>query len=134
MVWQSEQVWNTAVTAQGTAGSGGGVSTLYPIPFYQSGVTMAANEGSQVARNVPDVALTADNVFIFADDGSFGTVSGTSCAAPLWAGFIALVNQQADDIGQTNVGFLNPALYAIGQGINYTNVFHDHCHWQQHDD
>ena len=43
-------------------------------------------------------------------------LGGTSCAAPLWAAFTALVNQQAAASGQAPVGFLNPALYSIGQG------------------
>ena len=53
------------------------------------------------------------------------TFGGTSCAAPLWAGFTALVNQQAAAAGQATVGFLNPALYAIGKGASYTSNFHD---------
>jgi subtilase family serine protease len=51
--------------------------------------------------------------------------SGTSFAAPLWAGFTALVNQEAAANGQPAVGFLNPALYALGQSADYTNNFHD---------
>ena len=52
-------------------------------------------------------------------------MGGTSCAAPLWAAFTALVNQQAAAASQPPVGFLNPALYAIGKGANYTTCFHD---------
>ena len=43
----------------------------------------------------------------------------------MWAGFTALVNEQAAALKQGPVGFLNPALYAIGLGPNYTNCFHD---------
>jgi hypothetical protein len=43
----------------------------------------------------------------------------------LWAGFIALVNQQAQIGGQPPVGFVNPAIYAIGKGASYTTGFHD---------
>ena len=50
---------------------------------------------------------------------------GTSFAAPMWAGYIALVNQQAAASSKPPVGFLNPSLYAIGQGGNYTADFHD---------
>ena len=50
---------------------------------------------------------------------------GTSCAAPLWAGFTALVNQQSVAASGTTVGFLNPALYAVARGSNYINCFHD---------
>jgi subtilase family serine protease len=76
-------------------------------------------------RNVPDVAMIADNVWIVADRGRSMAVVGTSIAAPLWAGFTALVNQQAAAQGQPPVGFLNPAIYAIGQGVGYTSDFHD---------
>ena len=78
-----------------TVGSGGGVSTYYQIPWWQAGVDMTANLGSTTMRNVPDVALTADNVFVDYNNGSSGGFGGTSCAAPLWAGFTALVNQQS---------------------------------------
>ena len=53
------------------------------------------------------------------------TVGGTSCAAPLWAGLAALVNQQAAADGKPAVGFINPAVNAIGTGANYTMAFHD---------
>jgi hypothetical protein len=74
---------------------------------------------------VPDVALTADNVFVDYNNGSSGGFGGTSCAAPLWAGFTALVNQQSVASSGTTVGFLNPALYAIGVGTNYAACFND---------
>ena len=51
--------------------------------------------------------------------------AGTSLAAPLWAGFMALVNQQAAANGQPPIGFVNPALYAIGKSTNYHSCFHD---------
>ncbi len=50
---------------------------------------------------------------------------GTSLAAPLWAGLIALANQQAAANGQPSVGFVNPALYAIAKSTNYQSCFHD---------
>ena len=50
---------------------------------------------------------------------------GTSVAAPLWAGFTALVNQQAALSGNGPIGFLNPALYAIGAAAGYATNFHD---------
>ena len=58
-------------------------------------------------------------------------MAGTSCAAPLWAAFTALVNQQAIANGQAVVGFLNPALYTIGKGASYTQLFPRHHHRQQ---
>ena len=125
--WASETVWNWSSSGGSYAnvGSGGGVSTYYTIPWWQTGVDMTANLGSTTMRNVPDVALTADDVFVDYNNGSSGGFGGTSCAAPLWAAFTALVNQQSVASGGTTVGFLNPALYAIGTGTNYTACFHD---------
>jgi hypothetical protein len=124
--WSSETVWNEYSTGTGTLGSGGGTNfNGVPIPSWQSGISMTANQGSTALRNVPDVALTADNIFLIADGGIHYTVYGTSAAAPLWAGFCALVNQQATNMLKPPVGFLNPAIYAIGKGANYAADFHD---------
>ena len=126
--YASETVWNWGHEYypqwDGT-GSGGGVSTQYPIPPWQANVNMTANQGSTTMRNTPDVALTADNVWITYGNGKSYTSGGTSAAAPLWAGFTALVNQQAADNGKPAVGFLNPAIYAIGNSANYASAFHD---------
>jgi len=119
--WQSETVWNWG----GGEGSGGGVSSYYPIPSWQEGVNMQNSGGSTSWRNIPDVALTADNIYVVYDNGVTGVVGGTSCATALWAGFTALVNQQAAALGQPSVGFLNPAIYQIGAGQNFSASFHD---------
>ena len=71
------------------------------------------------------MALTADNVYVAYGNGSSGEYGGTSCAAPLWAGFLALVNQQAATSGKSSVGFINSAIYAIAAGSNYAVCFHD---------
>jgi autotransporter-associated beta strand protein len=117
----SESVWNWG----GGTGSTGGTSPTYGIPVWQQGINMDTNQGSAFMRNVPDVAMTADGVWVLYNNGSSGAFGGTSCAAPLWAGFMALVNQQAAANGLPPVGFLNPALYALGKGTNYAAVFHD---------
>jgi hypothetical protein len=123
--FESETVWNWG---RGN-GSSGGVSSYYAIPSWQSGVSMGANHGSTSQRNIPDVAMTADNVMVYYGNGSVGVFGGTSCAAPLWAGFMALVNQQAARDGDAPAGFINPAIYAIGTGQNasysYGACFHD---------
>ena len=85
---------------------------------------MMANQGSTTMRNMPDVALTAENVYVRANGINY-TVGGTSCAAPLWAGFAALVNQQAVSSGEASIGFINPGIYAIGLGTIYASAFHD---------
>jgi len=123
----SETVWNSGFvgTYGSYLGSSGGISTTYSIPSWQQRITMSSNQGSTTMRNVPDVAMVADNVSVIADNGQQETVVGTSCAAPLWAGFVALANQQALANGQSTVGSINPAIYAIGKGANYTSDFHD---------
>lgn len=91
---------------------GSGVS----IPDYQVAVmqsSAASNGGSTQSRNYPDVAAIAANLQIFFN-GQATSAFGTSCAAPLWAGFMALVNQNSLANGQGLGGFLNPTLYDIG--------------------
>jgi len=123
--WSSETVWNWNNSGQPNVGSGGGISAHYTIPYWQTNVSMAANSGSTTFRNIPDVALTADSVYVAYNNGSSDAFGGTSCAAPLWAGFCALVNQQSVATSGTAVGFLNPALYAIANSTNYNTCFHD---------
>lgn len=86
---------------------------------------MTANQGSTSYRNIPDVALTADNIYVTYDNGGSAIFGGTSCAAPLWAGFTALMNEQAALYHEPSIGFLNPLVYAIGKGTNYAASFHD---------
>jgi uncharacterized repeat protein (TIGR03803 family) len=115
--WAAETTW---------PGSGGGISTTYPIPSWQQGVSMSANGGSATMRNIPDVSCLADVlIWLIEDDGVQEPVGGTSAATPLWAGFAALANEQAAANGRPSIGFINPAIYAIGQGGGYTAAFHD---------
>jgi subtilase family serine protease len=118
--WQSETAW---------ADSGGGPSPDgIATPSYQrsAGVITSANKGSTTLRNAPDVAAegNTDN-FICYDGKCAGGWGGTSFAAPRWAGYLALVNQQSVSHGHATVGFLNPTLYTIGLGANYGTNFHD---------
>jgi len=106
-------------------GSCGGVSTVYSIPSWQVGVNPAGAGGSSSQRNLPDVAMTSDQIWVNYAHTHGGNFGGTSCAAPLWAGFCALANQAAADQGLTALGFLNPALYSIAQTPLYTACFHD---------
>src|ERR1700744_6445645 len=119
--WSSETVWNW----NDGKGSSGGVSFNYAIPSWQNLVNTTANGGSANYRNIPDVALTADAIYAIYNNGQSTVIGGTSAAAPLWAGFCALINQQATGSGDNLAGFLNPALYQIAQGTNYTACFHD---------
>jgi hypothetical protein len=113
--YQSENSWPN---------SGGGVMGSAGIPGYQAGImqlTAAANGGSTSRRNYPDVAMPAAGVYAIQEipvaggyDNLLAGVEGTSIAAPLWAGFAALVNQLSMQNGSGLVGFLNPVLYDIG--------------------
>jgi sugar lactone lactonase YvrE len=124
--WLSETTWNlNSAGWGGTDSSGGGVSSQYSIPAWQSGISMSANGGSTTQRNCPDVAIVADNILAIVDNGQTISSGGTSAAAPLWAGFMALVNEQLADDGAPPLGFANPAIYAIGKGTNYHSCFHD---------
>jgi len=125
----SESVWNWGLEFPGQGydgvGSSGAISGYYAIPTWQQGINMTTNQGSATTRNTPDVALTGDNIFIIVNGVDNPGTAGTSCAAPLWAGFIALVNQQATGLGLGSVGFINPAIYSLAKSVNYTNLFHD---------
>ncbi|MGP8200891.1 MAG: protease pro-enzyme activation domain-containing protein [Limisphaerales bacterium] len=128
--WENEVVWAPVsgpdVSGYDAESSSGGISIYYAIPYWQTNISMTANLGSTTMRNTPDVAANADNCYLYTDDGQAGGGwGGTSCAAPLWAGFAALINQQAAANGTPPVGFLNPALYALASGANYASYFHD---------
>jgi uncharacterized repeat protein (TIGR03803 family) len=115
--WVSETTWPL---------SGGGISTSYPIPDWQVCAVSQTNQASAQMRNVPDVAALADSViWIVANNGEQGTVGGTSASAPLWAGFAALANEQAALQDKPPLGFINPALYALGRTTAYPAAFHD---------
>lgn len=123
--WAVETAWNNP-----PYGSAGGISPdNFPIPSWQQGVATSSNSGSLSLRNVPDVAMEADLDNYICDLGTCaGGAGGTSFAAPRWAGFMALINQQATEAGTApkgGIGFLNPMIYSIGAGGNYTTDFHD---------
>ena len=125
--WSSEVVWNWGNKYSSTyTGTGGGISTTIAIPTWQKNVNMSGNLGSTAMRNLPDVAMNADNTYMIWSNGLTEVLGGTSVATPLWAGFTALINQQAVAYGHPTVGFLNPAIYALGTNASvYTTVFHD---------
>ncbi len=125
-MWLSEKAWNWGYKSNVgyDVGSGGGI-TSFPIPPWQQGTDMSVNQGSTTSRNIPDVALTADNIWVIYGNGQSGSFGGTSCATPLWAAIIALVNQQAQSYGKPPAGFINPAIYALGNGSSYATCFHD---------
>jgi kumamolisin len=109
-----EVVWDDQ--PQGGA-SGGGFSTTFPVPTWQTSALPSGSSG----RGVPDVSGDASpesgyNVVV---DGQQEVVGGTSAVAPLYAGLIALINQQLAQQGAASAGFINPTLY------ENPNAFHD---------
>ncbi len=125
--YASEKVWNWNFDSAANAyvGTSGGISSSYSEPYWQTNVDVTSAGGSTNSRNTPDVALTADEIYVTFGHGGHGELGGTSCAAPLWAGFIALANQQAAALAKPPVGFINPAIYTIAAGPNYAVCFHD---------
>ena len=120
--WSSETAWSD---------SGGGVSPDgIAIPSWQqiSGVINSSNKGSTTLRNGPDVSAEANFDFYYCADqsGCSTGLGGTSFAAPMWAGYLALANQQAAANGES-IGFINPIIYpqAATGGTTYANLFHD---------
>jgi subtilase family serine protease len=86
--YSSESAW---------ASSGGGKSVYFGRPSYQSGVSTVVG----TSRGVPDVAMDADpnsGAAVYSstpDSGQTGwfQVGGTSLSAPMWAGLVALADQ-----------------------------------------
>ena len=119
--WKSETAW---------ADSGGGISPdSIPIPSWQqlSGVITSSNKGSTTLRNGPDVAANANFTFYVCADQTTCTANdygGTSFAAPMWAAYLALANQQAATNGDT-IGFIDPIIYPAALGSSYSTLFHD---------
>ncbi len=113
-----EAVWNESALDGGSAmwASGGGASAIYARPSWQAKVS-----GASGMRAVPDVALSAadHDGYVMVENGSYAIVSGTSAAAPAFAGLMALVVEKQNGAGQGNA---NPKLYALLGAA--TNPFH----------
>ena len=143
----SETVWNDGT---GTGASGGGVSSIWPMPSYQSGApgflhvingnstgSTCPGAGSGDCREVPDVSADGDPgtgyVIYWNGSGAAGqppltqegwqVVGGTSAAAPAWAALIALANASGR-CGGIPIGFANPALYDAAANA-YSADFND---------
>jgi subtilase family serine protease len=120
--WKSETAW---------VDSGGGISPdKVAIPSWQklSGVINSTNKGSTTYRNGPDVSANANFTFYTCSDQTTclaNEYGGTSFAAPMWAGYIALVNQALVSQGKATIGFLNPTIYAENVTSEYGTDFHD---------
>jgi subtilase family serine protease len=120
--WASETAW---------VDSGGGISPdNIAIPSWQqiAGVINSSNRGSTTLRNGPDVSANANFTFYTCADQTAclaNEYGGTSFAAPMWAGYLALVNQQLAANSQAPAGFMNPTIYQQNVGSAYATDFHD---------
>ncbi|RDS81734.1 hypothetical protein DWU98_10985 [Dyella monticola] len=125
--WKSETAW---------VDSGGGISPdKIAIPSWQqiSGVINSSNKGSTTYRNGPDVSANANFTFYVCADQTTCTANdygGTSFAAPMWAGFVALINQQRIADGKTRIGNFNATVYPENESggaltSTYSTDFHD---------
>lgn len=111
----ADTIWNDAYGA-----GGGGTSTVFSRPAFQDAVSGVVGDH----RGTPDIAMSAavdGGVLVYSsynpDDTGWGVVGGTSEAAPLFAGLVALAAQRA----KHRLGPINDTLYQLvaqpGSGI-----------------
>ena len=120
--YASETVWNDGV---GDGAGGGGVSSVWPIPSWQTNVSTTY---SKTNRNVPDISLNADQNrgYSIYYDGQWTIYGGTSCAAPLWAAFTALVNQQRQSAQYVAIRVCRiPYFILLGHAASQAPNYHD---------
>ena len=121
---------NTYSSESAWSGSGGGLSAVFAKPSWQTGPGVQ-NQYSNGKRQVPDVATDADpttGISIYTTyNGQTGwfEVGGTSAAAPSWAAFAALYNEDASANSRSRLGFANPVLYTLASGSQTFPAFHD---------
>lgn len=110
----------TGITETAATFSAGGFSNIFARPSYQSAAVSSylttlgkTNQGkfNTSGRAFPDISAQGENVEI-AFEGEAGLVDGTSCASPIFASVIALLNDQLITAGKSPLGFLNPFLYS----------------------
>lgn len=133
----SESVWSNPTDTQRSpkgSGGGGGISNTFAQPSWQVGPGVK-NQYSNGNREVPDVSADADpqtgyNVYCTVAASGCPTtgnivVGGTSAAAPLWAGSLALINESLQNAGKSRAGFVSPQLYALANSQPQYAPFHD---------
>jgi kumamolisin len=116
----SEVVWNDGPNSA----TGGGVSDFFDLPTWQTNANVPPSaNGTRIGRGVPDIAGVADpqTGYVVYVDGQRISFGGTSAVAPLWAGLIALINQQRG----RSLGYLNPILYQNYNQLAQANALHD---------
>ena len=116
-----EGVWNESARGYGLWSSGGGASSIYAKPSWQTGAGVPADNH----RDVPDVSLSSaghDGYLIYRE-GNLYVVGGTSAASPSFAGVMALVVQHT----AARQGNANTVFYSLAakQRAGAAAVFHD---------
>jgi len=117
---------NPGVTEVGWVVAGGGFSHVFGKPAYQNSLPPGSNTGANThnMRGIPDVGMESSSrtgVLVY-DGGSWYIVGGTSVASPTFAAVVAI----ADQVNGAPLGFLNDALYKIGNNpARYANDFFD---------
>jgi kumamolisin len=126
--YTSETVWNN-----GSGSDGGGLSTFFAQPSYQSGPGVS-NSFSNGMREVPDVSADADpntgySVYCTAgkicNNAGWMDVGGTSAAAPLWAGVATDINQYLATQSKPTLGSASVDLYQIFNTQKALTAYHD---------
>ena len=109
-----DNVWNDTALFGSPAATGGGLSTVFPRPFYQGSVAGTVHQ----RRGIPDISMSAavdGAALVFLDKGAaqgpagFYLIGGTSESSPEFAGIVAIADQWAGH----GLGLLNPALYRM---------------------
>lgn len=122
-----EMVWNDTSLGAGLAAGGGGASSFFPQPVWQTGPGVPING----FRNVPDLSIASspdhDGYYVYTG-GFMQIYGGTSFAVPTMAGIVTLLNQYLVSSGaqsQAGLGNINPTLYRIAQNSPGSGAFHD---------
>jgi subtilase family serine protease len=120
-----ETTWNDSTLEGSPSATGGGASTYFPKPSWQTGAGVPGDN----ARDVPDVALPASPShvgYLFITGGNLKVVGGTSAGSPTYAGIAALLNHYLTANGlqaAPGLGNMNPRLYSLAQST--PSAFHD---------
>jgi subtilase family serine protease len=123
--WLGEEVWNRLGLGHGA--TGGGVSSFWTLPDWQVPGYVTTNGGSSTYRNVPDVGAVGDpltGVGVYSKiNGGWIQIGGTSVSAPIWGGYMSILNAGSQYLFGESIGFFNPTLYGLGFliGIGYGN-------------
>lgn len=130
--WLNETSWSEPLLS---GGSTGGVSTLVPMPAWQSGPGVVSSASSaqscggnsSMCREIPDVSADSDPATsaAFVIDGAHTQEGGTSLATPIWAGLTALIDEYLRGHGDARLGFGNPYFYALASRTGSSGAFHD---------